>query len=144
MSEATEGPIDFAPDAGLFHLLGGELDELTSSRVVVTMPADDRHHQPFGLVHGGIYCVIVETAASVGASLYAVEQGHMAAVGVSNSTDFLRSHREGLMRAVATPIHQGRTQQLWTVSVTRDEDGKELASGRVRLQNLIDPKVISS
>lgn len=138
MTGSPGAPLQLDPSQGLFHLLGGEFEELTGDRVVVTMDADERHHQPFGLVHGGAYCVIVETAASVGAAMWAIERGHFGAVGVSNSTDFLRSHRTGPMTAVATPIHRGRTQQLWEVVITRDRDGKELSRGRVRLQNLLD------
>lgn len=139
-----ESQFDVSLDTGLFHLLGGGIEEMSSARVVLTMPADERHLQPFGLVHGGVYCALVETAASFGASVYAMEHGHFAAVGVSNTTDFLRSHRGGLMRAEATPIHQGRTQQLWNVSVTRAGDGKELATGRVRLQNITGHEIAES
>jgi len=64
------------------------------------------------------------------------------AVGVSNATDFYRSHRTGKIRATATPIHRGRTQQVWQVDVTRDEDEALLARGQVRLQNLADPAFI--
>jgi acyl-coenzyme A thioesterase PaaI-like protein len=57
-------------------------------------------------------------------------------VGVSNQTDFLRSTRDGVLLGSATPIHRGRTQQLWQVTVTRQEDGKLVARGQVRLQNI--------
>ena len=57
-------------------------------------------------------------------------------MGVANSTDFLRPHREGRLRVVATPIQQGRTQQLWQVEISRPEDGKLVARGQVRLQNI--------
>ena len=66
----------------------------------------------------------------------------MGCVGVNNSTDFLRSVREGVLVGEATPIHRGRTQQLWDVSVTREEDGKLVARGRVRLQNIADASVL--
>ena len=136
------GPEAFDPAHGLFDLLGGEFEEFSEDRVVAVMDPDRRHHQPYGLVHGGVYCVIVESVASVGASIWALGRGHAGAVGVSNSTDFLRSHREGPMRSVGTPLHRGRTQQLWEVVITRESDGKELARGKVRLQNLLDPAVI--
>ena len=103
---------------------------------------DERHHQPYGLVHGGTYCTLVETAASFGAALAAMERGMKGAVGVSNATDFYRSHRTGRIRATATPIHQGRTQQVWQVEVARAEDDVLLARGQVRLQNIADPSVI--
>ena len=137
-------PPDFDPGHGLFSVLGGEFEELSADRVVAVMDIDERHLQPFGLVHGGIYCVIVETLGSVGASIWGYAHGQYAAVGIANSTDFLRSHRSGRLRAVATPIHQGRSQQLWEVAVTRESDGKEVARGRLRLQNIVDPVVIGA
>ncbi len=92
------------------------------------------HHQPWGLVHGGVYAAAVETAASVGASLAASEHG-LVAVGVNNNTNFLRSKSEGRVDVVAEPLQQGRTQQLWEVRVV-DEQMRLVAVGQVRLQNV--------
>ena len=95
------------------------------------------HHQPWGLVHGGVYATAVESACSIGASAAVYEAGQFA-VGLSNTTDFLRAHREGRLNVRAVPIHQGRTGQLWQCDITR-EDGKLVAQGRVRLQNVPKP-----
>ena len=95
-----------------------------------------RHQQPYGIVHGGVWASIVETVASYGGALAASEIGVAGVVGVSNSTDFLRSLKEGRVDALGTPVFVGRTQQLWTVELTRPSDGKLLARGQVRLQNL--------
>lgn len=92
--------------------------------------------QPYGVVHGGVYCTLVETLASTGAALWAMDQGMAGAVGLSNKTDFLRATTEGVLLGKATPIHRGRTQQLWQVDVTRESDGKLVAQGQVRLQNV--------
>ena len=134
--------VNHDPSAGFSGLVGIEYEEATSSRVVLGLDVDERHHQPYGLVHGGIYCTLVETAASIGAALGAMEKGMTGAVGVSNSTDFYRSHRTGRIRAIATPVHQGRTQQVWEVAVTRVEDDVLLSRGQVRLQNIADPTAI--
>jgi uncharacterized protein (TIGR00369 family) len=130
------------PAGGLTELLGATIEEASSDRCVLTLDIDGRHHQPYGIVHGGTYCVLVETAASLGAAMYAVDHGMAGAVGLNNSTDFFRSHRTGQIQAIAEPIHQGRTQQVWAVEIIRDEDGKLLARGQVRLHNLHDPVVI--
>ena len=74
--------------------------------------------------------------ASVGGALWfggRSEGGHV--VGVSNHTNFLRAVREGVLDVEATPVHRGRTQQLWQVAVT-DEAGKLVARGEVRLANI--------
>jgi uncharacterized protein (TIGR00369 family) len=135
-------PADVDLSHGHFGDLGAEYEEISADRVVGVLDIETRHHQPYGLVHGGIYCALVETTASTGAAVWAFGRGYPGTVGVSNTTDFLRSHRTGRIRAVATPIRRGRLQQLWEVTVTRDSDGAELARGKVRMQNLVDPAVI--
>ena len=80
-------------------------------RVVLTCPVTPDLHQPFGLVHGGVYAALAETAASVGGALWFGDQGKV--VGVSNHTDFLRAVRGGRLRTEATPLARGRTTQLW-------------------------------
>jgi 1,4-dihydroxy-2-naphthoyl-CoA hydrolase len=92
------------------------------------------HHTPWGVVHGGVYTTAIESAASVGAST-AVAAQQQFAVGLNNSTDFLRSMVEGRVDVGAEPIQQGRVQQLWRVQIQR-EDGKLVALGHVRLQNV--------
>jgi uncharacterized protein (TIGR00369 family) len=141
-AEVAQMEINHDPAAGLNGLVGIEYDEASSERVVLSLEVDERHHQPYGLVHGGTYCTLVETAASFGAALSAMERGLTGAVGVSNSTDFYRSHRTGKILATATPLHRGRTQQVWQVDVTRAADDVLLAHGQVRLQNVADPAVV--
>jgi uncharacterized protein (TIGR00369 family) len=86
-------------------------------------------------MHGGVYCSVVETAASVGAALWLGDRGQV--VGVSNQTDFLRAVREGVLTATATPVHRGRLQQLWTVDIKEEQD-RLVSRGQVRLQNITD------
>ena len=94
-----------------------------------------QHLTPWAVVHGGVYCAVVESAASVGASTAVAERGQFA-VGVSNSTDFLRPMTAGRLDVVAEPVQQGKTLQLWLVTLSRSEDGKLVARGQVRLQNV--------
>ena len=108
---------------------------MTSTRVSGSAAADERHHQPWGLVHGGLYTAAIETFATIGA-FEAIKDRGQEAVGVANATDFLRPHRNGRLAVVAVPVHQGRTQQLWEVDITRPEDAKLVARGKVRLQNV--------
>ena len=63
-----------------------------------------------------------------------IDRGQVA-VGLTNTTHFLRSLTEGRVDVNATALHQGRSQQLWKVDVT-DERGRAIAHGEVRLQNL--------
>jgi len=120
-------------------LLEIEFDECGPTRVTGSVAADERHHQPWGLVHGGLYTTVVETFATTGAFEAVRERGEMA-VGLTNVTDFLRPHRAGRLQVTASPIQQGRTQQLWQVEIRRAEDDKLVARGQVRLQNVDAPQ----
>jgi 1,4-dihydroxy-2-naphthoyl-CoA hydrolase len=124
--------------SALLDLIDARVDEATPERVSGSIAADERHHQPWGIVHGGLYTAAIETFATIGAFQAVKDEGRQA-VGVSNTTDFLRPHRSGRLDAVATPIQQGRTQQLWLVELRRPDDGKLVARGQVRLQNIDAP-----
>lgn len=119
--------------AGLDRLIGGEFGEVGPDRATMTVPVTDELLQPQGIVHGGVYCTMVETLASIGGAIWLGERGNV--VGVSNHTDFLRAARSGAMHGEATPIHRGRTQQLWLVVIS-DDTGRVLARGQVRLANI--------
>ena len=84
-----------------------------------------------------MHCSVVETLASVGGALWVSGRDERAqVVGVNNNTDFFRAVREGAMTSTGTPLHRGRSQQLWLVETHSDADGSLSARGQVRLQNL--------
>ncbi len=116
--------------------LGVEFVEATGDRVVATWEARPDLHQPYGIVHGGVHCSVIETLASIGAAFwFAEQQPDGKVVGVNNNTDFYRAVREGTLTSTATPLHRGRSQQVWVVE-TVDAEGRTAARGQVRLQNL--------
>src|SRR2546428_3019782 len=115
--------------------LGMEFETVEPSRVVAWIELGPDQHPPWGVVHGGAYTTAIESAASVGASAAVLDRGQFA-VGVNNTTDFLRPLTRGRVKVVAEPIHQGATQQLWQVIISKADDGKVLARGQVRLQNV--------
>jgi uncharacterized protein (TIGR00369 family) len=91
--------------------------------------------QPAGIVHGGVYCSIIESMASVSAYVWLNAHGGGDVVGVNNNTDFLRAISSGKVYGVSEPLHRGRRQQLWVVTIKDDKD-RVVARGQVRLQNL--------
>jgi uncharacterized protein (TIGR00369 family) len=113
--------------------LGVELTEVSGDLVVARWQAGEHLHQPFGILHGGAHCSVVETLASVAAAVWLGDKGKV--VGVNNNTDFFRAVAEGALESRATPLHRGRSQQLWVVE-TRDAEDRLVARGQVRLQNL--------
>ncbi|GAB3591811.1 PaaI family thioesterase [Angustibacter peucedani] len=127
---------DQFPD-GVFGVVGDTIgltvDELTGDVMRVRWNVVPAVHQPAGILHGGIHAWIHETVASVAATVWFGDQGQV--VGVSNQTDFYRAVREGELTSVGTPIHRGRSQQVWVVE-TRDSGDRLVARGQVRLQNL--------
>ena len=103
----------------------------TAEEVVAECDVGPQHHQPHGIVHGGVYAGIVETVASVGAGIYAMQRGQ-SVVGLENHTSFLRAVRSGTLQATARPLTRGRRTQVWEGTIT-DADGRVAATGRVRL-----------
>ena len=108
------------------HVVSANRDE-----VVVEYVVDDRHRQPYGIVHGGVHCAVVETACSTGAAFAAMARGQ-AVVGVENHTSFIRAVRSGRVRVIATPLTRGRRSQVWEATA-RNEAGQIVSTGRVRL-----------
>ncbi|MGY1606573.1 MULTISPECIES: PaaI family thioesterase [unclassified Geodermatophilus] len=127
--------VDRAAASAFVAATGFDVAEASGTRVTGTVELGPDHHTPWGVVHGGVYCAVIESAASIGASVAVAERGQFA-VGVNNSTDFLRPVTAGRVDVVAEPVQQGRTLQLWQVLLTRAEDGKLVARGQVRLQNV--------
>jgi uncharacterized protein (TIGR00369 family) len=105
-----------------------------SDQVVGEWVVGPEHHQPYGIVHGGVFSGLIETLCSVGAALDAMPRGQ-SVVGLENHTSFLRAVRQGKLTCTATPVQRGRRAQLWEGAV-RDEQGRLVASGRVRLMCL--------
>jgi 1,4-dihydroxy-2-naphthoyl-CoA hydrolase len=128
-------PVDLSSAGAFVAAMKFEVSEASGSRVTGRVDLGPDQHTPWGVVHGGVYCSVVESAASIGASAAVVDRGQFA-VGVNNNTDFVRPMTTGVLDVVAEPIQQGRTLQLWQVVLTRADDGKLVARGQVRLQNV--------
>lgn len=102
----------------------------TSDEVIAQLEIGACHRQAYGIVHGGVYSGIVETAASVAAALWAARH-KQSVVGLENHTSFLNAVREGTLKVIARPLMRGRRTQVWQANVT-DSLGKVVAEGRVR------------
>lgn len=121
----------FDSELGLRYL------DITADGARAQLEIRDRLLQPWGIVHGGVYCAIVESLASVAGQVWLSENGGGTVVGVNNNTDFLRSISSGTVYAESTPIHRGRRTQLWLTTIT-DASDRTVARGQVRLQNLTE------
>jgi len=100
--------------------------------VVAELEVGPEHLQAYGLVHGGVYCGVVETTCSVGAWVWA-RRFNLAAIGVENQTSFLHAVRPGArLKAVSRPVSRDRRTQVWDANII-DDQGRLVALGRVRL-----------
>jgi 1,4-dihydroxy-2-naphthoyl-CoA hydrolase len=124
------------PEAPFDKELGLVFTEISPDRTQAQLDVQSKLLQPMGIVHGGVHCAIVESLASVAAYTWLnANGGGGSVVGVNNNTDFLRAIGSGTIRGTAIPIHRGRRQQLWQVTIV-DSDDRLVARGQVRLQNL--------
>lgn len=136
-------PLEVAARIDAMHegTFAGELGLVVTSasrdEVRATLVIASKHHQPYGIVHGGVYASVIESVASIGAGVDVFPKGK-GVVGLENHTSFVRAVREGTLVIVATPLTRGRRSQLWEATV-RDEAGALVATGRVRLL-VVDPE----
>ena len=108
-------------DQGFDGLYGLVIDELSDGLVRAHVDVDERHKQPAGLVHGGVFASIAESIASM-ATYFAVHGDGRSAQGLSNQTSFLRPILEGTIHATARARHRGRTTWVWEVEIADDQE----------------------
>jgi 1,4-dihydroxy-2-naphthoyl-CoA hydrolase len=106
---------------GFDRLFGMEFVSCSDTEVCARIAVRDELKQPAGLLHGGVYASMAESMASFGTALGVYEQGDQA-MGLSNSTSFLRPVTDGVVHACATRVHRGRTTWLWDVRFSDDAD----------------------
>ena len=141
-AQQADAPPDHAEQinealGGWFKANGLRIVSASRDEVTAELSIGPQHQQAYGIVHGGVHCAIIESLASIGAAIDAMALGK-SVVGLENHTSFLRAAREGTLRAVARPITRGRRTHVWEGSV-HDEEGRLLATGRVRLL-LLEPE----
>ena len=105
----------------LLGSLGIEITQLEKGKVVATMPVDDRTRQPFGLLHGGASVALAETVASVGA-FELVDKENEVVVGLEINANHIKAKRDGVVKAVGTVLHQGKTTMVWDIKITDEEE----------------------
>jgi 1,4-dihydroxy-2-naphthoyl-CoA hydrolase len=110
---------------------GLELLDYSETEVRAQVSVREEIKQQAGLVHGGVYASIAESIASMATWIAVAPQGNLA-MGLSNSTSFLRPITEGVIHALATRLHRGRTTWVWDVSFT-DDAGRTCAVTRMTI-----------
>jgi 1,4-dihydroxy-2-naphthoyl-CoA hydrolase len=112
----------------IIGLLGIEFGEMTKDRVIATMPVNSSTHQPYGHLHGGASVVLAESVASFG-TLNLIDQETETAVGLEINANHIRGKKDGIVTAIGTPLHRGRTTMVWDIKIV-DEDEKLICVSR--------------
>jgi 1,4-dihydroxy-2-naphthoyl-CoA hydrolase len=115
----TFGPLD--------DKLGIRIVDFDPDRLVATMPVEG-NQQPFGLLHGGATCALMESIGSWAAMLGAGEGRK--AVGIELNASYVKAATSGVVTAVCTPVRRGRSLATFLIQVTDDRD-QLTASGRL-------------
>lgn len=123
----------------LVNTLGEVLDirveEVNDDSLVMSMPVDQRTHQPYGILHGGASVALAETVGSMAASLVA-DEGR-AVVGLDINANHLRKVTTGRVYATARPVHAGRATQVWDIRIA-DEAERPVCISRLTMA-VVDP-----
>ena len=116
---------------GFDGLYGLELLDYSDTEVRAQVTVGEQLKQAAGLVHGGLYAAMAEAMASLATAVAVAPEGNTA-MGLSNSTSFLRPITEGVVHARATRLHRGRTTWVWDVSFS-DDAGRTCAVTRMTI-----------
>ncbi|QQK78308.1 hotdog fold thioesterase [Salicibibacter cibarius] len=112
--------------------LVGELEmeyvELSSNRLIMTMPVGPKTRQPAGILHGGASVALAETAATMATAMN-IDPQKFNPVGMEINANHIRSKTDGVVTATATPFHKGRTTMVWDIQLT-DENEKLICVSR--------------
>ncbi|MBM7840047.1 uncharacterized protein (TIGR00369 family) [Alkalihalobacillus xiaoxiensis] len=112
----------------LIEHLGITYEELSLDKVVMSMPVGPKTHQPYGVLHGGASVVLAETAASIATAININPETHVC-FGMEINANHIRSKKDGIVTATATPFHKGRTTMVWHIELT-DEQNKTICISR--------------
>jgi 1,4-dihydroxy-2-naphthoyl-CoA hydrolase len=102
------------------EFLGLKWVEIGDDFLKLSMPVNNKTRQPYGFLHGGASCVLAETIGSV-ASALVIDREKYYCVGLEINANHLRSVSEGIVTAVAKPLHLGRTTHVWDIRIYDDK-----------------------
>nr|WP_115869822.1 hotdog fold thioesterase [Marinoscillum furvescens] len=124
-----EGLNAFCDETMVSHL-GIQFTEVGEDYICANMPVNQHTRQPMGLLHGGASVALAETLGSVAAALIAGMDKSV--VGLEINANHIRAKKEGIVTGKATPLHIGRTTQLWEIRIT-DEDEKLICISKITM-----------
>jgi 1,4-dihydroxy-2-naphthoyl-CoA hydrolase len=118
--------------------LGIELTSVQPDRLTCRVPVRPDLLGPHGYLHGGALVSVADSLCGYGAVVN-LPAGAGGFLTVELKTNFLGSLRRGALLAEATPVHLGRTTQVWDATITDEHTGRLLAMFRCTQMVLWDP-----
>lgn len=129
---AADEPIRIDPEilnahheGTLTKLIGARFVEATKDRLVAELTVRDDLTTVGGRVHGGTLMALADLVGATGTFLN-LPPGATGTTTLESKTNFFAAGREGVIRAESTPVHRGRTTQVWQTRVT-DASGRLLS-----------------
>ncbi|MBC8299429.1 MAG: PaaI family thioesterase [Flavobacteriaceae bacterium] len=98
-----------------------EFIDIGEDFIIAKMPVTSKVLQPDGVLHGGATAALAESVGSA-ASYFSIDKDKQIVRGMVISCNHLKGVTEGYVYGKATPLHKGRTTQLWEIKVTDDND----------------------
>ncbi len=130
-TEATPAHMNQRNESTMADFIGLKVTQVAHDHVVAELMISDRVRQPLGIMNGGASCVIAESLGSTAAN-YTVDPNQEFCVGLDINTNHLRPVSQGLIQAVAEPIHLGKSTQVWSIVIT-NEQGKKVSISRLTM-----------
>lgn len=137
IQKADLNAINQANKGTLADHLGIVFTEIGDDYLIAIMPVSSKLLQPMGIMHGGASCVLAETTASIAANL-CIDLDTKACVGLEINVNHIRPVRFGTLTAITSPLHIGKTTQIWEIKIQNDE--KKLISVSRMTASVIDWK----
>jgi 1,4-dihydroxy-2-naphthoyl-CoA hydrolase len=100
--------------------IGIEMTEVGDNFMTARMPVDHRTIQRIGILHGGASLALAETIGSIAAS-YCIDRERNYIVGQEINANHIRPVKKGYVYAIATPLHLGRSSQVWDIKIRNEE-----------------------
>src|SRR5699024_9210712 len=97
-----------------------ETISMEKDKVVLSMPVDERIHQPAGFLHGGASVVLAETAASI-ASFLTIDQENQSVFGIEINANDIKSKKEGSVFVSATTYHVDKRTMVQDIEITDEK-----------------------
>ncbi|MBZ2187557.1 PaaI family thioesterase [Alcanivorax sp. JB21] len=127
MPWTTEDEIAWTLTNPFRQFLGVEVAFVDGPVAEITLPVHERLLQAYGMVHGGIYCVLIDTV--LGTAVRGASGADSRPLTVDLNVSFLRPAGRGRLRARASIIKHGRQVTVGNADVFDDQDRK-VATGR--------------